>query len=446
MKKFLALLLAALMLVACFAGCAEETPAADTSATDVSATDVVNTEPFYIWAWNTDFVTILENVLPDYLTEDEIARIQFVNVGDSSIYQDKIDAILADPTNEEYPDIMLLEVGYVQKYVMSGDLMNVADLGITADDMADMYDYNVKLGSDGDDTYALFWQATPGSLQIRADLAETYLGTTDAAELQDMLDTWEEVVAVSKTVYEASEGKVTLLSGADDLKYIFCNGARTTAWYDANDKIVIDDAVVDYFELAKELNGYTYDALMWDDTWAALKDGDGVETNASIMFCGCPWYSYWCLTETWVDNTVLIQGPQAFYWGGTGLAATANCSDTELAAKILKTTTCDSEAMIKINTANGDFVNNKTAIAYIQENGSGTTSTFACYGDQSIVGFYADKCDGINVLAVGEDQVICEKLLPTAVAAYANGTTADIDTAIAGLVSSIHDTYSYLNA
>ena len=69
---------------------------------------------------------------------------QFVNVGDSSIYQEKIDAILADPTNEQYPDIMLLEVGYVQKYVQSGLLKNVKDLGITDADMANMYDYNLS--------------------------------------------------------------------------------------------------------------------------------------------------------------------------------------------------------------------------------------------------------------------------------------------------------------
>lgn len=464
MKKVFALILA-LAMVLSLAACAStgdntaadnvadntanndaNTPATENNDAAVEEGGQVNAEPFYVWAWNTDFVTILEKVLPNYLTADEIARIQFVNVGDSSIYQEKIDAILADPTNEEYPDVMLLEVGYVQKYVQSGYLMNVADLGITAENMANMYDYNLSLGTDAATgaTCALFWQATPGCWQIRADLAETYLGTTDANELQEMLNTWEKVVAVSASVNEASGGKVKLLSGADDLKYVFCNGARTSAWYDENDKIVIDPAVETYLELAADLNGLTFDAGMWSTEWATLKDGDGVETEAALAFTGCPWYTYWCLTETWNDNTILIQGPQAFYWGGTGLAATANCSDTDLAYKILYYCTCDTQAMIDINTANGDYVNNAEAIAYIQENGSGTTSTFTTYNGQDIIGFFASKCEGINVLAVGEDQIICENLLPSVVDAYESGSI-DLATAIANLKASIHDTYSYLS-
>lgn len=456
MKKALALILALAMVFAlCACGqsaapaeqpapAAEEAAPAEDAAPAAEETAAV-ANPFYVWAWNTDFVTILEQVLPQYLTEDELARVQFVNVGDSSIYQEKIDAILADPTNEQYPDIMLLEVGYVQKYVQSGLLKNVKDLGITDADMANMYDYNLSLGTDAasGDTYALFWQATPGGWQIRTDLAEKYLGTTDPEALQDMLSTWDKVVEVSKTVNEASNGKVKLLSSADDLKYVFCNGARTSAWYDENDNIVIDDAIKEYFQLAKDLDGLTFNAKMWSTDWAALKDGDGETTEACIAFTGCPWYTYWCLTDTWSGNCALIQGPQAYYWGGTGLAATADCSDTDLAYKILYYTTCDTDAMIAINSANGDFVNNKEAIAYIEENGSGTTSTFKCANDQDIVKFFADKCDGINVLAVGEDQKICENLLPNAVDSYVAG--GDLDAALSAFANSIHDTFSYLN-
>ena len=269
MKKFLTMLLALVMALSLVACGQTEQPDADKDAEGTS------TDPFYIWTWNTDYQKILDEVLPKYLSEEQVSRIQIVNVGDSNIYQDKIDAILADPSNEQYPDIMLLEVGYVQKYVQSGQLMKAADLGITAEDMSNMYDYNLKLGSDANgDAYALFWQATPGCWQIRTDLAEKYMGTTDPAELQEKLSTWDKVIEVSKSVNEQSGGKVKLLSGADDLKYVFCNGARTSAWYDADDNIVIDDAVKTYFELSKKLDGLTFDTKMWSTDWAALKDGD----------------------------------------------------------------------------------------------------------------------------------------------------------------------------
>ena len=100
-------------------------------------------------------------------------RLVFVNCGGSSYYQDKIDALLDDPSNELYPDMMLLEVGYVQKYVQSDYLMSLKDLGITDADTADQFSYNIELGSDKDGVQkASFWQATPGCIQIRADLAE----------------------------------------------------------------------------------------------------------------------------------------------------------------------------------------------------------------------------------------------------------------------------------
>jgi multiple sugar transport system substrate-binding protein len=468
MKKLFAMLLAVAMMTCLLAGCgssgassaaASGSAAASASASAAAAStsipenevtgDPTAENAFVIWGWNTDFVTILQNVLPKYLSEEELGRIVFVNAGGSDYYQDKIDEILADPSNDLYPDVMLLETGYVQKYVQSDYLQDVKTLGIEDADMANMYDCNIQLGTDTASgvTKALFWQATPGCLQIRADLAEKYLGTTDAAELQGMLDSWDKIVAVSKQVNEASGGKVKLLSGYDDMKYAFCNGARSEGWYDDNDTITVDDAMVDYMNVSKQLyeDDSTFNTNMWGTDWAALKDGDGESTEACIAFFGCPWYTYWCLTDTWSGNCILISGPQAFYWGGTGLGATTGCADNDLAAKVLRYTTCDTQAMIDINSANGDYVNNRDAIAYISANGSGTTSTFTCYNNQSIVDFFADKCDSINAtLAKGEDQKICEVLLPAAVTAYANGTT-DLDTTMANFKASIHDMYSYLN-
>jgi hypothetical protein len=403
-------------------------------------------DAFVVWAWNTDFVT-LEDLLIEQNPDLE-DRLVFVNCGGSGYYQDKIDSILSDPTNELYPDLMLLEVGYVQKYVESDYLLSLEDIGITAEDTANQFQYNIDLGSDSNGVQkASFWQATPGCIQIRADLAEKYLGTTDQAELEEMFSSWDSILEAARKVNEESDGMVKLFSGYDDLKYIFLNGGRSVGWYDANDVIQMDGAMVDYMDYSKTLydEELTFNTTMWDTDWVALKDGDGESSEAAIAYCGCPWYTYWCLTDTWNDNTILVDAPLQFYWGGTGLAATVECSDTELAAEIIRSCTCDADFMTSIYKANGDFVNNTAAIDSIISDGIEGTSTFKLYGDQSIPEFFAARGDGIDVsLVKAEDSVINESLFPNAVTAYATGAS-DLNTAIDDFKASVHDTYSYLS-
>lgn len=433
------------------ASAAEESEAeASAPAEDAVPDNEISGDPsadnaFVVWAWNTDFVT-LENLLVEKYPELK-DRLVFVNCGGSGYYQDKIDALLDDPSNELYPDMMLLEVGYVQKYVQSDYLLSLADLGITEEDTKDQFEYNIALGSDKDGVQkASFWQATPGCIQIRADLAEKYLGTTDQAELEKTFSSWDSILEAAKTVNEASGGKVKLFSGYDDLKYIYLNGSRKVGWYDDSDVIQMDEAMAEYMDYAKELydQDLTFNTTMWGTDWAALKDGDGETSEACIAFSGCPWYTYWCLTDTWNNNTILVDAPVQFYWGGTGLAATTGCSDKDTAAQIIKACTCDAEFMTEIYKANGDFVNNQSAISTIVSEDIKGTSTFTLYGDQSIPEFFSTRGQGVDVsLVTAEDMTINETLFPAAVTSYATGEV-DKDTAIQNFKNSVHDTYSYL--
>ena len=142
-----------------------ETPENEVTG-DASADD-----SFVVWGWNDDIKKILDGPFKEAYPDD-YERIVFVNTGGSDYYQSKLDPVLDDPSNELYPDMMGLEVDYVQKYVNSDWVQNVADLGITADDYANSYQYNLDLGSDVDgNVRALFWQATPGRYAVRADLA-----------------------------------------------------------------------------------------------------------------------------------------------------------------------------------------------------------------------------------------------------------------------------------
>ncbi|MDO4633843.1 MAG: hypothetical protein Q4B01_08320 [Eubacteriales bacterium] len=444
-KKLVSAVMSAAMIAGLFAAVpvmAEEETPENTITGDASADNA-----FVVWGWNDDIKNILDGPFKEAYPE-EYERIVFVNTGGSDYYQSKLDPILDDPSNELYPDLMGLEVDYVQKYVNSDWVKPVADLGITAEDTAAMYQYNLDLGSDTDgNVRALFWQATPGCIQVRADLAQKYLGTTDPTELAAKFADIDTIIATAKEVNEASGGKAKLLSGYDELKRMLTN-SRTLGFYDENDVISLDENITTYLNTAKTLydEDLTFNTEQWSADWYANMDGDGESSNAAIAYFGCPWFTYWCLSDTWKSNTILVPSPIATYWGGTGLAATAETSDAELAATIMKYITCNVDGMVAINAMNSDFVNNTDAIAKIIESGASADGNGYLYPDagQNFMEFFLPLADGLSAKAVvAEDQQILS-LLDTQTKAFAAGEK-DFDTTIADLKAQIHDTFSYLS-
>ena len=445
-KKMMSLVLAAAMMagmtVSAVPVFAEEAETPDNEITgDSSAEDA-----FVIWGWNDDIKKILDGPFKEAYPDD-YKRIVFVNTGGSDYYQGKLDPMLDDTSNELYPDLMGLEVDYVQKYVNSDWVKSVADLGITEDDYKNMYKYDLDLGTDADgNVRALFWQATPGCYQVRADLAEKYLGTTDPAAIAEKFKDLDTILATAKEVNDASGGKCKLFSGYDELKRSLTN-SRSQGFYDDNDVITLDDNITTYLETAKKLydDDLTYNTDQWSADWYANMDGDGESSNAALAYMGCPWFTYWCLSDTWKENTILVPTQNKCYWGGTGLATTTECSDPDLAAKIMKYFTCDTDGMVAINALNSDYVNNTEAINKIIESGASADGNGFLYKDagQNFMEFFLPLADGLDASMVkAEDQQILS-LLDTQTKAYATGEK-DLDTAISDLKASIHDTYSYL--
>ncbi|MCD7766743.1 MAG: hypothetical protein LUH53_09585 [Lachnospiraceae bacterium] len=446
-KKWLSLLMAGAMVasMAVPVMAEEETEPDNTITGDSSADDA-----FVVWGWNDDIKTILDTVFTEAYPE-EYSRIVFVNTGGSDYYQTKLDAVLEEgSSNELYPDLMGLEVDYVQKYTNSDWLLSISDLGISEDSLANMYQYNVDLGSDYDgNVKALFWQATPGCYAVRADLAEKYLGTTDPDEVAAYFTDLDTIIATAEMVNEASGGTCKLFSGYDEIKRSLMN-SREVGFYDENDVITLDENVTTYFETAKTLydEDLTYNTSQWSADWYANMDGDGEESNAALAYFGCPWFVYWSLadSEVWHDNTILVAAQDQCFWGGTGLAATAECSDTELAALIMSYLTTDTDGMVAINAQNSDYVNNTASIEAIVESGASADGNGMMYSgnDQNFIEFFYDKADAIDASTVtAEDQTILS-LLDSECQAYVTGEK-DLDTALSDLTASIHDTYSYLS-
>lgn len=157
---------------------------------------------------------------------------------------------------------------------------------------------------------------------------------------------------------------------------------------------------------------------------------------------GYPVHRYIVSISVW--QRILVNAPEQFYWGGTGLAATVNCADKEMAGTIIKAFTCDTDFMVSINAKNSDFVNNKEAVKKISEAGATCDYLYEAAG-QDIMAFYLPMADSISAKnATAEDQNI-NSAWSTQVKEYAAGNK-DKDTAIADFKSAVHDSYSYLKA
>lgn len=465
-KKMLSMLLCSAMAASILAGCGgsggnseENANISDAEATEVPDNTVIGNaeakDAFVIWGWDDDIKKILDGTFKEDYPE-EYKRIVFVNAEGSDFYQGKLDEILNDPGNSLYPDLMGLEADYVLKYVKGDCLLSVDDLGIKQTDYGDQYSYNVDLGTSREGKVkALFWQATPGSWQLRADLCKQYLGTDDPEELQKHhFSSWDKILATAQKLNEDSSGKVKLLSGYTDVFRIFSN-ARKTGWYDSKDKgesqsIEIDDQMKRYMNVAKQMyeGELTFDTEQWSADWTANMVGDGRNSNAALAYTGCPWFTYRSLggdgreqANPWIENTILVEGPQHFYWGGTGLAATVGCADKGLAGTIMKYFTCGQESMMKISELNSDFVNNKKAVTKLKN----TAECDKLYppAKQNFMEFYLPLAEGIDTSTVTAEDKEINVLWDAQVKEYVQGTK-DEEKAMEDFKMAVHEKYEHL--
>ena len=195
MKKYLALLLAVLMLAAVFTGCASkktttDTPAASTDTAEPAKTDE-NTaaeetpaaEPaseegkvFNIYAWNEEFKGFFEK----YYTVPEGVTVNWIITPSADgAYQDKLDEALLNQENasaDDKVDLFLAEADYIQKYTESPVTQDVTALGVT--DFSSTYAYTVQAASDASGVVkGVSFQCCPAALIYRRSIAKDVLGT-----------------------------------------------------------------------------------------------------------------------------------------------------------------------------------------------------------------------------------------------------------------------------
>lgn len=455
MKKTLALLLVLAMAVTTW-GCGKKDDEASTKPTDDATvetpattedTDTASTDKFYIYSWNTEFETMIN----DYFLKDNPQykdRIVYVNTGGSETYQEKIDAVLNTPDAEEAPDLMLLEADYIKKYVSSDYTLPISDLGITDADYADQYAYTLKIPEDERDgsIKALSWQAAPGVMIYRRSLAEKYLGTQEPDKVQEYVKDMDAFLETARKINKDSNGATKMLSGNDDMFRVYM-AARTQPWV-TDDVLSIDDKMLEYMDFNKTLEeeNLTNKTSQWTEQW-----NSNVQSDNTFAYMGSTWFVQWTLMQnsgekgaagSTYGDWAMCKGPQTYYWGGTWIAATQGCSDKGLAAEIIKYFTCNKDAMYNYSVNAKDYVNNKSAIQQIIDDGKGK---FDFLGDQEYYSVFADSAEAIDVSTMTAYDQNINAAFATQVTEYSNGNK-DKDTAIADFKAAVVDLYSFISA
>ncbi len=343
-------------------------------------------EKFYIYSWNGELGERLEYI---YAADPEIRdRVEYVSVGSREDYQEEIDRLLQNPEAEEYPDLIVFETDYIMKYTNSDFTIPVTDCGLTEVDLMEMFPYTITAASDRRDyeLKGVSWQCRPGFFLYRADLAEALLGVKNPDEMQARIGSWEDFLETAREIREKSGDGIRMLSSVSDAAAVFMTG-RNGPWVDSDGVFRMEDTMFMYMDVAYALEneeltcgtgrqetehgtGLSGDSVFgcFEGAWGLYGD----EAHYGTALAGGEIYGPWNI----------CQGPAPFFLGGTWLGATAGCSDTVLAGRIMKALCCDTEVMTEIARGTGDYVNNKSAMKALSDEGKGS---FAFLGGQNFI-------------------------------------------------------------
>ncbi len=337
-----------------------------------------------IYCWNTEFQERFEYFKASGKLPDDVTVNFIITPNDNNEYQDALDAALAnqaDAADDDKIDIFLIEADYAVKYINSEYALNVKDIGITDNDMSDMYQYTKDIATAADGTIrGLSWQATPGLFAYRRSIAKAVLGTDEPDKVQEAISTWDKFNSVAA---QAAAKGYKMLSGYDDSYRVFSNNV-SKPWVDSDNRIQIDDSIMKWVEQTKLYTdkGYNNKSSLWDDTWAADQGPNGKVFGF--------FYSTWGINFTLLDNSLAVslenggkeevgngiygdyavcEGPQSYYWGGTWICAAAGTDNAVLVQQIMQTLCCDKDTMVKITEDTQDYTNTVSGMNSLANSG-----------------------------------------------------------------------------
>lgn len=384
MKKTLAIVLAlvlALGMFACTSSPATEATPADTAAADTAAPAVEATE-----APTTDPAS-LSGTITVWSSGEELTR--FVE-GFNAIYPNIKVEVTVVPNSEfltklstainggQAPDMFTGESDYVKYLVETPYWTDLGQFGI--DQYKDnIWDYVRNIGTDSKGVIkALSWQASPGGIIYRRDIAKTVLGTDDPVAVGEMLNSNAKMMEVAAKM--AEQNVKMFATWQDIMNMEFTN--RASGWV-KDGTLTIDPSLTEYMDMAKTIvdKGYDKNCDPWSGEWyAAVESAD--------CFCYIlPTWGYQFLIKPSAVTTsgqwAMCEAPVPYVKGGTWVGIYDGSTNKDLAWLFLQYCTLNEESVKAYASQYGEYVALKSVDeALASEAGD------AVLGGQNLYAFY----------------------------------------------------------
>lgn len=411
MKKKIAMLLCACMVVTSLVGCGGSGEATTTETTTETKTETTEAAPaeeakteeaapaadaasgdkvINLWAFTEEVPNMIakyQETHPDFDYEIKTTIIATTN----GEYQPALDQALA-AGGADAPDLYCAEAAFILKY-SQGDASSYAapyaDLGIDVDAKikeADIAQYTVDIGTNGNgDVVALGYQATGGAFIYRRSIAKDVWGSDDPAVVGEKIGaasgSWDKFFAAAEELKAKGYG---IISGDGDLWHAVENSSDQ-GWV-VDGKLTIDPKREAFLDLSKQLkdNEYHNDTQDWQDAWFADMKGEGAKPI--LGFFGPAWLINYTLAPNCGGEAVgqgtygdwaICESPIGFFWGGTWLLANKDSDVKEAVGDIIEWITLDSS---------------ETGLQYMWANGTmnGEGGTKDCVGSGTVMA----KSDG----------------------------------------------------
>jgi len=317
-------------------------------------------------------------------------------------------------SGKDAPDLFTGESNYV-KYLLKTDYWDdLSQAPYNFDNTkAGLWDFVVEAGTDQDGKIkALSWQASPGGIIYRSDMAEEYLNVSTSEEFSALISSNEKMLEIAE---QLKKNDIKMFASWQDLLNMFFSN-RTSPWV-VEDQLVIDESIEEFMDMAKTIyeNGYDLNVDPWAPEWTAAVESDDVFSYV------LPTWGYQFVVKPGADTTsgnwALAETPNSYIKGGTWLGIYKGSDNKEDAWKFLEYVTCNAEAQEDYAKEYGEYMSLKS----VDEKLAGEEGD-EVLGGQNLYEFYnKEMAKGVKDLMTEYDSAINDSLL-SATKTYIRGT------------------------